>query len=95
MEKNEIKFTDDERTEMTHLNGEYQSLLLEFGELYLRNIQVKREQTDIDLTETDLSEVYADLQKKESDLMTRIQKKYGPGKPDPARGTYIKSEVEK
>ena len=95
MEKNEIKFTEDERTEMANLNGEYQSLLFEFGELYIRNMRIKQEQEDITQTENDLSETHTDLQKKESDLMSRLQKKYGPGKPDVASGVYIKTEVEK
>ena len=92
METNEIKFTSDEQAEMGQLNGEYQSLLLEFGELHLRSIQIKNEQVNIEEEETDLSETYTDLQKKESDLMSRLQKKYGPGSPDFANGVYIKAE---
>ena len=90
METNEIKFTNDEVDEVTHLNAEYQSLLLELGELYLKKMQIENEQSDIKTSESELQNVYSDLQKKESTLSSRITKKYGPGRPDFARGLYLK-----
>jgi len=92
METNEIKFTSDEQAEMAQLNGQYQNLLLEFGELHLRSIQLKREQANIEEDESDLSETYSDLQKKETDLMSRLQKKYGPGSPDLVNGVYVRED---
>tara|TARA_A100001037_G_scaffold67550_1_gene60007 strand:+ start:44619 stop:44963 length:345 start_codon:yes stop_codon:yes gene_type:complete len=90
METNEIKFTTDEVDEVTNLNAEYQSLLLELGEVYLKKIQIEEQQSEINSAEDELRGVYSDLQKRESTLSARITKKYGPGRPDFARGMYLK-----
>lgn len=90
MDNNEIKFTSDEFDEINQLNGEYQSLLLEFGELYLKKISLEQESEAIKTDDQELRSVYTDLKKREVALSSRIQKKYGEGTPDFARGVYIK-----
>lgn len=93
MENNEVKFTSDELSEISQLNGEYQSILIEFGQLYLKKIQLETEQTEIKKDESELTIAYDDLKKKDSSLASRIKKKYGEGTADFARGVFLKGVV--
>lgn len=87
----EIKLTTDEKNEVIQLNADYQELLLELGQLYIRKLQVDEERDIIDTLETEHSNAYSELQSKERDFTIRLNRKYGDGNLDPAGGIYIKN----
>lgn len=86
-----VTLTTDEQGEIVQLNSDYQEILIELGQLYLRKLQVDAENESIDKLETDHSNTYIEIQKKEKDFVTRLQRKYGEGKLDAPRGIYIKN----
>lgn len=87
--KKENNLTDDEKSEITKLNNEYQSVVFSIGELSIKKSQLQKELDDIIEDETELLDSFEGMKRKESDFITRIQSKYGPGQLDAVHGKYI------
>ena len=88
---NEVKITTDEKNEVGQLNQEYQGIILELGQLYLRKLQVDEEKNIIDALESEHKGAYSEIQKRERNFLTRLNQKYGDGNLDAANGIYIKN----
>ena len=87
----DIQLTDDERLEVGQLNAEYQEILIELGQLYIRKLQVEEEGDIINSLETEHKKAYAELEKKELDFTSRLNRKYGEGRIDPVGLSYVKN----
>ena len=92
MDNNEIKLTTDEQAEIIQLNQEYQDVLIAFGELHLKKMQLKAEEESLVSTEQEYKESYIEVEKKEFNFKERLTNKYGPGEIDVQSGIYIKNQ---
>ena len=91
MEKDEIKLTSDEISELVSLNDEYQEILIGLGQLHIRRYELEQEETKITELERTYNTSYEETQKKEINFKQRISRKYGEGEIDIQTGTYTKS----
>jgi hypothetical protein len=87
--KKENNLTNDEMSEISKLNGEYQSVVFSIGELGLKKTQLQKELNRINEDESELLDVFDTMKTKESDFITRLESKYGPGSLDATSGKYI------
>jgi len=92
MDNKEIKLTTDEQAEIMQLNQEYQEVLIAFGELHLKKIQLKLEEENLTSLEDQYKESYIEVEKKEFNFKERLGKKYGEGEIDVQSGIYIKNQ---
>jgi len=92
MDNNEIKLTTDEQAEIVQLNQEYQEVLIAFGELHLKRMQLKLEEENLTSIEEQYKESYVEVEKKEFNFKERLGKKYGEGEIDVQSGIYIKNQ---
>ena len=87
--KKENNLTDDELSEISKLNREYQSVVFSIGELGLKKTQLQKELNRINEDESELLDIFDTMKTKESDFITRIESKYGSGSLDATSGKYI------
>ena len=92
MDNKEIKLTTDEQAEIMQLNQEYQEVLIAFGELHLKRMQLKLEEENLTSIEEQYKESYVEVEKKEFNFKERLGKKYGEGEIDVQSGIYIKNQ---
>ena len=92
MDNKEIKLTTDEQAEIIQLNQEYQDVLIAFGELHLKKMQLKEEEENLTSHEEQYKESYIEVEKKEFNFKERLSKKYGNGEIDVQSGIYIKNQ---
>jgi hypothetical protein len=92
MDSNEIKLTSDEQTEMLELNTEYQSVLIDLGQLQLQRLKFNEQLAHTDSSETECKFAYTEIEKKELNFRNRLIKKYGEGEIDAHTGVFIRTE---
>ena len=92
MKKNQLKLTSDELAEILALNNEYQEILIGLGQVNLRRVGLKKEQSSLEVVESEHYTSYDETQKKEENFKQRIVRKYGQGEIDLESGIYTKSE---
>ena len=88
MKKDEVKLTTDEVSEILELNNEYQSVLINFGQLHLQKIHLEKELTNISKLEEEYYASYDEIEKQEKNFKDRITRKYGEGEIDLESGIY-------
>jgi hypothetical protein len=89
MDNKEIKLTTDEQAEMLELNHEYQTVLIDTGQLQMQRLQLTEKLEELNSTETQCKSAYAEIEKKELNFRNRLVKKYGEGELDAHTGVYI------
>ena len=87
----QVKITEDEQHEIVQLNADYQSTILEMGELHLTKLNLNRELDELNKVEDTLNSKYDNLKQKENLFLERLSNKYGDGILDPKTGMYIKN----
>lgn len=92
MDNKEIKLTTDEQAEMLELNQEYQTVLIDIGQLQMQRMQLKEQLEELDSTETHCKSAYTEIEKKELNFRNRLIKKYGEGELDAHTGVFIVAE---
>jgi len=90
--KLEVTLTEDEMVSVLDISTDYREVLNDFGELYLRKLQLDEETKRINEAESDYKETYMSIQRRETDTANRLTKKYGEGHVDTIRGVYIKAK---
>jgi hypothetical protein len=86
----QVKITDDEQSEIVTLNSEYQTLILNLGQLNLQKINLKTEMDVLKKEEKSCKKSYFELKNKENIFLERLKKKYGDGVLDIESGIYVK-----
>ena len=81
----EVKFTEEELTQVQNIRQEYVSIQQSFGQLKLAQI-------NLDNQEIDLENALKNTQDKEQSFLDGITKKYGQGTLNPETGVFTPSE---
>lgn len=87
----EIKFSPEELGNIKKLQEEFNRKMFEFGQLYLRRMELDSAFKDLIETEKKIQEDYSGLQKQETDLLAQLTQKYGEGQLNINDGTFIPS----
>ncbi len=90
--KDPIKITQEELQATLDLQGQFQKMITEFGNLYVEKIQVESVIKAITEKETKLQEEWKSLQTKETEAIQSFYKKYGDGALDLKKGLFIPTE---
>ena len=81
----EVKFTEEELTQVQNIRQEYVSIQQSFGQLKLAQI-------NLDNQEIDLENALKNTQDKEQSFLEGITKKYGQGTLNPETGVFTPTE---
>jgi len=81
----EVKFTEDELTQVQNIQQNYQNLQNQFGSLKLAQIR-------LDEQEVDLEEALKSIQSEEKKFLDSITEKYGQGTLNPESGVFTPTE---
>tara|TARA_Y100000114_G_scaffold143444_1_gene150999 strand:- start:30 stop:317 length:288 start_codon:yes stop_codon:yes gene_type:complete len=82
----EVKFTEEELTQVQNIRQEYVSIQQSFGQLKLAQI-------NLDNQEIDLENALKNTQDKEQSFLDGITKKYGQGTLNPETGVFTPVET--
>jgi len=82
----EVKFTEDELTQVQNIQKSYQNTQIQFGQLKLSQIR-------LDEQEVELEEALKSIQDEEKKFLDGITKKYGQGSLNPETGVFTPSET--
>lgn len=83
------KLTDDEIKELTDIQRRYHEKLVQFGELYLRKIEIETASNELTQKENEVKTSFNDLSKEEQIVMDKLHKKYGDGSVNQQDWTFV------
>tara|TARA_X000001382_G_scaffold14051_1_gene9109 strand:+ start:146 stop:418 length:273 start_codon:yes stop_codon:yes gene_type:complete len=83
----EVKFTEEELTQVQNIQRSYQAVQNQFGQLKLAQIR-------LDGQEVDLEESLKSVQSEEKKFLDGITEKYGQGSLNPETGVFTPTESE-
>ena len=81
----EVKFTEDELTQVQNIQKSYQNTQIQFGQLKLSQIR-------LDEQEVELEEALKSIQDEEKKFLEGITEKYGQGTLNPETGVFTPTE---
>ena len=84
-----IKFSDDELAQLKSLQSDYQKIILKFGELNIRRMEIENEISSVKQTEESLKQDYINIQKQEEKMVQSLVGKYGEGQLSLSTGEFI------
>lgn len=87
--KDPIKLTDEELKSALDVHNGSQSIVFQFGGLYMEKMQIENAIKIVSDKETELQKQLKDLQDRENTLVQDMFKKYGDGSLDLERGLFI------
>ena len=83
----EVKFTEEELTQVQNIQKSYQNVQNQFGQLKLAQIR-------LDEQEVDLEEALKNIQSEEKKFLDGITDKYGQGTLNPETGVFTPNKSE-
>ena len=83
----EVKFTEEELTQVQNIQKSYQNVQSQFGQLKLAQIR-------LDEQEVDLEEALKAIQSEEKKFLDGITDKYGQGTLNPETGVFTPTQSE-
>ena len=83
----EVKFTEEELTQVQNIQVSYQSIQNQFGQLKMAQIR-------LDAQEVDLEEALKSIQSEEKKFLDGITDKYGQGTLNPETGVFTAETTE-
>lgn len=86
--ENQIKFTDQEMSDIRSLQQKFQEKVFEFGKIHLERTSLRKAVDDLFDRETKADEEFKNLQKLEGELLDRLTSKYGIGNLNLENGTF-------
>ena len=86
--KKEIKFTQEELTQLQELQSGYKNIRNSFGALEISKIQLEQRLESLSDEKLRLETQYNQLNQKEIILVGELNEKYGPGNLDPNTGVF-------
>jgi len=87
-----IKFTDEELKEINDLREASQAKVVEFGQLKLERLLTNQRLENLEKLEETAEKEYVELQEKESQIVNKLNEKYGVGTVDLASGVFVPSK---
>jgi len=81
----EVKFTEEELTQVQNIQRSYTSLQTQFGQLKLAKIRLDEQESDLKLN-------LRDIQSEEKKFLDGITEKYGQGSLNPETGVFTPTE---
>ena len=81
----EVKFTEEELTQVQNIQRSYTSLQTQFGQLKLAKIRLDEQESDLKLN-------LRDIQSEEKKFLDGITSKYGQGTLNPETGVFVPTE---
>ena len=81
----EVKFTEEELTQVQNIQRSYTSLQTQFGQLQLAKIRLDEQESDLKLN-------LRDIQSEEKKFLDGITEKYGQGSLNPEPGVFTPTE---
>tara|TARA_R100000664_G_scaffold20412_1_gene29621 strand:- start:273 stop:557 length:285 start_codon:yes stop_codon:yes gene_type:complete len=83
----EVKFTEEEMTQVQNIQQTYANIQNQFGQLKMAQIR-------LDNQEVELENALTNIQDEENKFLDGITKKYGQGSLNPETGVFIPIESE-
>ena len=94
MADKEVKFTEDEMSQLTELQQTYAAVQNTLGQLSVSRIRLSQEIGSLDEAENKLRNDFVETQQKERDFVQDINKKYGDGNLDLNTGVFTPRPAE-
>ena len=94
MADKEVKFTEEEMSQLTELQQTYAAVQNTLGQLSVSRIRLSQEVNGLDEAENKLRNDFVETQQKERDFVQEINKKYGDGNLDLNTGVFTPKPVE-
>ena len=88
MADKEIKFSQEEMTQISELQDTYAGLQNALGQFGVARIRLEQQMADLDANEDQIKSQYNTTQQKERDFVATINKKYGDGNLDLGTGVF-------
>ena len=88
MADKEVKFTEEEMSQLTELQQTYAAVQNTLGQLSVSRIRLSQEVNGLDEAENKLRNDFVETQQKERDFVQEINKKYGDGNLDLTTGVF-------
>ena len=89
---NQIKFSQDEMTEIKNIGTKYQEKMFQFGQLYLERMNLDKAFHDLQDKEKKLQTEYVEIENLEKSISEKLTSKYGEGALSLTDGTFIPSK---
>ena len=86
-----IKIPEEDLTKIGEIQQQYQQRIEDFGKLYLEKMGIDEAIKAVSNKESQLVADFKELQKKESDFIEDLLKRYGEGNLDLKQGVFIPS----
>lgn len=86
------KISDAELAEVKMLQGKFQDMVVQFGNLGIEKLELDRLVTEFVEKEKNLKDAWINLQKLEQSLMDKIVQKYGTGHLNMKDGTFTETK---
>ena len=83
-----IKFTTEEMKSLNNIQNLYGEIQFKLGQIALAKLRLGQQIENLNGVENGLVEQFEELQKKENEFTTTINKKYGDGTLDPKSGVF-------
>jgi|TARA_Y100000361_G_C11080176_1_gene300541 hypothetical protein len=83
-----VKFTKEELDDITKIRDGYKSKINDFGRLELDILLTTQRLEALAINKEQLQKDYVALQKKETEFVDELNKKYGPGSVDIRNGEF-------
>ena len=90
----EVKFSQEEMSQLTELQQTYTTIQNTFGQLSVNRIRLEQELSSLDEADVRLKSDFAANQQKERDFVDTISKKYGDGNLDLNTGVFTPKPEE-
>jgi phosphoglucomutase len=87
-ESKEIKFTDEELTQLRQIQQDYVECQTAFGQVAIQKIGLQQQIDALAKSEEDYAKKYQETQAKEREVATELSDKYGSGNLDPQTGVF-------
>ena len=87
-ESKEIKFTDEELTQLRQIQQDYLECQTAFGQVAIQKIALQQQIDTLAKSEEDYAKKYQETQGKEREVATELNDKYGSGNLDPQTGVF-------
>jgi hypothetical protein len=87
----QIKFTDEEISQINKLRDDVSQVFLELGQL---QVERKKKLDEIDVIESGLLTTHSELVEFETNLFKTLNEKYGDGNYDPNTGIFTPISLE-
>jgi septal ring factor EnvC (AmiA/AmiB activator) len=91
----EVKFTEEEMKQLNELQQNYINIQNAFGQISVNRIRLEQQLNDLNKTENDFQNQFAENQKNERNFVDSINKKYGDGNLNIETGIFTPKSTEK